>query len=165
MAVVDRGLDSDHADLADNVNETMNHNFTTGNFTSTRPHGTQVAGLIAARDNGLGVRGVAPRATIYGHNLMDLSSNPDTLKANMALAMRLNHVTTHVSNNSWSFINHNTDIADVPAGWAPAIETGLDEGAGGKASSMSLALETRPFSAVGRMLNIPTWMGRKITTA
>ena len=31
-------------------------------------HGTAVAGIIAARDNGIGVRGVAPRATVYGYN-------------------------------------------------------------------------------------------------
>ena len=33
-------------------------------------HGTAVAGLIAAKDNSLGMRGVAFRATIYGYNYL-----------------------------------------------------------------------------------------------
>ena len=31
-------------------------------------HGTRMAGIIAGRDNSLGVRGVAPRATVYSYN-------------------------------------------------------------------------------------------------
>ena len=60
-------------------------------------HGTAVSGLIAARDeNGLGVRGVAPRATIYGYNLLDNGT-----AINQADAMTRNREITAVSNNSW----------------------------------------------------------------
>ena len=74
VVVVDREIDSSHEDLHDNVNETLNHDYTEEDqdiFIRRTGHGTAVAGIIAARDNDLGVRGVAPRATIFGHNLLD----------------------------------------------------------------------------------------------
>ena len=76
MAVVDDGMDYDHEDLSANVNTARNHDYTgegedtTSYFDPLEDHGTAVAGIIAARDNSLGVRGVAPRATIYGYNLL-----------------------------------------------------------------------------------------------
>ena len=72
VAVVDDGMYHTHEDLRDNVDSSRNHDYT-GNGDIYRPlehHGTHVAGLIAARDNGIGVRGVAPRATVYGYNLL-----------------------------------------------------------------------------------------------
>ena len=66
-------MDWTHEDLVDNVDSSLNHDYT-GEGDIHHPfshHGTNVAGLIAARDNDIGVRGVAPRATIYGHNLLD----------------------------------------------------------------------------------------------
>jgi hypothetical protein len=58
--VLDNGLDRAHADL--NV---VNHvNFTTGVNAATCAHGTRVAGVIAARDNDLGVVGVVPGALL-----------------------------------------------------------------------------------------------------
>ena len=76
VAVVDTGMDWTHEDLVDNVDSSLNHDYT-GEGDIHHPyshHGTNVAGLIAARDNDIGVRGVAPRATIYGHNLLDAPS-------------------------------------------------------------------------------------------
>ena len=88
VAVVDSGLDSDHEDLSANVETTRNHNYlirdggdTTGIYNSNSSHGTAVAGIIAARDNGLGVRGVAPRATIYGYNLLRDRTDGNTADA------------------------------------------------------------------------------------
>ena len=72
VAVVDDGMYHTHEDLRDNVDSSRNHDYT-GNGNIYRPlehHGTHVAGLIAARDNGIGVRGVAPRATVYGYNYL-----------------------------------------------------------------------------------------------
>lgn len=58
--VLDNGLDRAHADL--NV---VNHvNFTTAVNAATCAHGTRVAGVIAARDNALGVVGVVPGAPL-----------------------------------------------------------------------------------------------------
>ena len=132
VAVVDSGLDSDHEDLSANVETTRNHNYlirdggdTTGIYNSNSYHGTAVAGIIAARDNGLGVRGVAPRATIYGYNLLrDLTAD------NIADAMKRNLVETHVSSNSWGVST--SGVLSAANSWRMAIETGLTQGAGGK---------------------------------
>ena len=61
-------MDYTHADLRDNIDTFRNHDYTgSGNIHHPlEHHGTNVAGVIAARDNGIGVRGVAPRATMYG---------------------------------------------------------------------------------------------------
>ena len=62
-------------------------------------HGTNVAGIIAGRDNSVGVRGVAPRSTIYTYNLMQYEQDRGAL--DMADAMLRNYDVTAVSNNSW----------------------------------------------------------------
>ena len=71
VAVVDDGMHYQHEDLIDNVLTSFNHNYDPDQTDIYHPladHGTAVAGLIAAKDNSLGMRGVAPRAKIYGYN-------------------------------------------------------------------------------------------------
>ena len=66
VVIVDSGIDPYHEDLRDNVLEERNFDFANeegGIFTPYSHHGTAVAGIIAARDNDLGGRGVAPRAS------------------------------------------------------------------------------------------------------
>ena len=131
VAVVDTGLDADHEDLLDNVDETKNHNYTAqpGEAPTNIPadhHGTAVAGIIAALDNSLGVRGVAPRATIYGYNLIQKPTD-----ANQVDAMQRNLMETHVSNNSWGGNADRAGVTRAPRRWEMAIETGLTQGAGG----------------------------------
>jgi subtilisin family serine protease len=63
VAVIDSGIDPDHPDLNGAVR--VRRNFAGG---KQSPHGTEVAGVIAARaNNGVGIVGVAPEA-----ELMDL---------------------------------------------------------------------------------------------
>lgn len=76
IAIVDDGLDAEHEDLAPNVDAARSRDYTDwGLFWWDRAdagdsHGTAVAGLAAARDNDVGGRGVAPRATIRAYNLL-----------------------------------------------------------------------------------------------
>ncbi len=133
VAVVDDGMDSDHDDLIDSVDETRNHDYTakageptTDIYNPDSNHGTAVAGTIAARDNSLGGRGVAPRATLYGYNSLRKPTD-----ANMATALQRNAAETHVSNNSWGTSRSYTGVELIPAIWEMAIETGLTQGAGG----------------------------------
>ena len=128
VAVVDEGILFNHEDLIDNVNEDHSHDYTAGaaQFPLFHNHGTAVAGLIAARDNDLGVRGVAPRATIYGYNVLD-----NLTLFSISDAMIRNAATTAVSNNSWGFPD-GPELDSVSRFWELAIDQGVSEGYGGK---------------------------------
>ena len=66
VAVLDAGIQSTHVDLAPNLNTALSISFVPGQAYNSPPgsHGTQVAGLIAAARNNVGVVGVAPNAEI-----------------------------------------------------------------------------------------------------
>lgn len=68
VAVLDTGFDTDHPDLAPNINMALSKDFTGQGLEYTLPdpfsHGTHTAGTIAAADNGYGVIGVAPKAEL-----------------------------------------------------------------------------------------------------
>ena len=129
IAVVDDGMDWRHEDLVGNVSAALNHDYTDNNdiHHPFEHHGTNVAGIIAARDNGLGVRGVAPRATIYGYNY--LASNRTV--AQRSDAMTRNAATTAVSNNSWG-PRRGPGLSSVSTIWEMAIEYGVRTGYDGK---------------------------------
>ena len=129
VVVVDDGLDFQHEDLASNVDTTKNHSYVDGKTVrDERPwHGTSVAGIIAADDNDIGVRGVAPDATIYSYNLL----SGERTDMNTADAMARNSDVTAISNNSWG----PSDLglpAQSPSVWKMAVEGSITEGYGGK---------------------------------
>jgi len=121
IAIVDDGLETTHPDLAANVDTQPNHwdwtdqdqnpspNLDLGDF-----HGTVVGGTAAARgNNGIGVSGVAPRATLVGFRfLQEERAISDEEIAD--LVMRGNDV-IQVKNNSWA-----------PTGGAAVLGTSSD---------------------------------------
>ncbi|HEY3216091.1 MAG TPA: S8 family serine peptidase, partial [Candidatus Eisenbacteria bacterium] len=70
VAVLDGGIWSTHVDLDGNLDVAASRSFVPGfafnQDVGTFWHGTHVAGIIAAEDNGIGTIGVAPAATIIG---------------------------------------------------------------------------------------------------
>jgi len=70
VAVIDGGIFDAHPDLAGAVDVAASRSFVPGTAfnedTGTFWHGTHVAGIVAARDNNIGVVGIAPEATIIG---------------------------------------------------------------------------------------------------
>jgi subtilisin family serine protease len=69
VAVLDTGFDTDHPDLAPNIDFAASASFVPGeSLTYALPdpfsHGTHVAGTIAAADNAFGTIGVAPEAKL-----------------------------------------------------------------------------------------------------
>ena len=129
IAVVDDGMHYTHEDLRDNVDAALNHDYT-GDGDIHHPlehHGTNVAGVIAARDNSIGVRGVAPRATIYGYNYLAGESTD----LNRADAMARNREVTAISNNSWGPVG-GPGIGLASSFWELAIDAGTKSGYGGK---------------------------------
>lgn len=84
VAILDSGIDYNHPDLKDNYKG--GYNFAYGNsdpyddsLNAYIPsgHGTHVAGIIAARNNGTGVVGVAPEASLYALKVLDAGLNGD----------------------------------------------------------------------------------------
>jgi subtilisin len=74
VAVIDTGIDCGHPDLQGNCNYGVSY------VKGSKPlddhgHGTHVAGIIAARDNGFGVIGVAPEATLYAVKVLDANGS------------------------------------------------------------------------------------------
>ncbi len=76
VAVIDTGVDDTHPDIAPNFDRAASVNCVTGKPDTTdgawrptageSPHGTHVAGEIAAAKNGVGVTGVAPGVKVSG---------------------------------------------------------------------------------------------------
>ncbi len=75
VAVLDTGVDADHPDLAPNVNTALSTSFVEGqdfdNDFVDFDHGSHVAGIVAAADNGVGVIGVAPEAEIVAVKVLN----------------------------------------------------------------------------------------------
>ncbi len=102
VAVVDDGMYHAHEDLQGNVNTDLNFDYGENEdiYDRFEHYGTHVSGIIAARDNDIGVRGVAPRSTVYGYNF--LGGRNSTI-FNLLNAMTRNAEETAVSNNSWGW--------------------------------------------------------------
>ena len=134
VAVIDGGFQVDHPDLRENTLATLNHTPAAGFLDLRQSHATSIAGLIAARDNGFGTVGVAPRASIYGSNVVRaFPTNGDltVLSARAAEAALLHLERTAVSNNSWGPASDGRPML-ASTTWEAAIERGLSEGFGGK---------------------------------
>ena len=128
VAIVDNGLYYEHEDLKDNVDTSKNWDYTPRDDVFERhfTHGTAMAGLIAARDNSIGMRGVAPRATIYSHNVIRHST-----LFNLSNSQTRSMEVTGVYNNSWGF-PAGPGLDTSPRIWELAIESGVTEGMEGK---------------------------------
>ncbi|MCX7244039.1 MAG: S8 family serine peptidase, partial [Burkholderiales bacterium] len=110
VMVLDDGMEINHIDLKANINPAMTWNFETGTSDSTPSnpadaHGTNVAGMIAAAQNGIGVMGVAPRATLGGARFV-------------GFATTINNALDAYGGAEWS---KNTDVFNTSFGSAPPL--------------------------------------------
>lgn len=137
IAVVDDGLEIAHGDLSANVSTTLKHRVysTTAAPSDGDPtpsaaehyHGTGVGGIIAARDdNGIGGRGVAPRASLVGYGFLQAVNS-----SNEVDAMTYQAESIAISNNSWGPPDGTGQLADSSSLWRDAINHGLTNGRGG----------------------------------
>lgn len=78
VAVLDSGLNCGHPDLASNNLTALNTSFVPDETVCQMPdgfnHGTHVAGIIAAADNGVGVIGVAPESKFFAVKVLSAFS-------------------------------------------------------------------------------------------
>ena len=129
VAVVDDGMHYSHEDLTYNVDTSFNHSYYPDQddiYDYFHSRGTAVAGLIAAKDNSLGMPGVAPKATIYGYNYLAAQSD-----ANEADAMSRNAAATAISNNGWG-PGHFGKPQHATQMWELAVKDGVTNGYEGK---------------------------------
>ena len=86
-----------------------------------------MAGIIAARDDGLGVRGVAPRATVYGYNLLHIANRPEQSGTPWGATRRPRRFPTTVGGQRTC-----PDSVPPPGCGERAIDAGITNGYGGK---------------------------------
>jgi subtilisin family serine protease len=103
IGIVDDGVQWDHPDLIANYDTTIDYDGYGGDDDAAAEgedwHGTAVAGLIAADDNGFGVVGAAPDSTITGYRL----SFGEDATHEMYLESLFLQSQVDISNNSWGF--------------------------------------------------------------
>jgi subtilisin len=95
--IVDTGIDFDHADLT--VDQARSRSFVDGQSSANdqNGHGTHVAGIIGAKNNAIGVLGVASGATLVSLRVLDKDGEGNLSYIIQALA----------------YINTNADAGDV----------------------------------------------------
>ncbi|MCX9024985.1 MAG: S8 family serine peptidase [Candidatus Methanoperedens sp.] len=73
IAVLDTGIGSNHPDLTVSGGINLVGKSKNNKWNDDNGHGTHVAGIIAARNNSIGVIGVAPDAQLYAVKVLDAS--------------------------------------------------------------------------------------------
>ena len=151
VAVVDDTWNPDHHDLVDNVDLARSHNYASWLNPPTESraaHATKAAGVIAARDNDLGSRGIAPRATLFNYNLVENSG-----WTNQADAMQRNASIVAVSNNSYGLGATTPRFTLTEDEWWEAVDYGLEHGFGGLGTSYVFAAGNERATIPGRDVN------------
>ncbi len=153
VVVVDTGIDYLHEDLLHSVDVDRIVPPGESHLDPGRPsfsHATMVAGMIAAGHNDVGIRGIAPLATLYSYTLPRLLviTKAQTWEVN---AMTHHHVDVAVSNNSWSYPSGSVPTR-MGENFEQAIIKGITEGFYGKGTSYVFiagnTLENANFSEV-----------------
>lgn len=139
IAIVDSGIQSAHPDLAGNFDASLSKDFITGSPGSEplgvgERHGTAVAGMAAARgNNGIGIAGVAPNATLVGARLMVGDFTTDAQIAE-AIAYRTDVIA--IKNNSWGY---GTPLYFIEPLLKAALANSTATGRGGKGTIFTFA--------------------------
>ncbi|MGJ8695785.1 MAG: S8 family serine peptidase [Verrucomicrobiaceae bacterium] len=134
IAIVDDGLEVTHPDLAANVDTAIDHDWNDGTPDDPTPttafddHGTSVAGVAAARgNNGIGVSGVAPEATLVGLRL--ISGSPTDIDEAEAMGWRNDVI--QVKNNSWGPPDSQSTLDGSGPLFKAALKHSVETGRGG----------------------------------
>lgn len=130
VAVLDSGVNFNHADLSDNFDFSLNelgYDFVSDDFfpEDVYGHGTHVAGILAAASNGFGIVGVAPNAQIIALRVLDENGEGSASTIIEALQWIQNYNAAHpdspirITNNSYGTGSNSSQLEaafDVLAG-------------------------------------------------
>ncbi len=130
IAIIDDGIVVDHEDLKDNLDLQRSHHLRGADAAWDGRHGTLVAGVLAARDNNLGIRGIAPRAPIYAFGPALDGYRFDIPERTKALTRATEHAS--VVNISLSTPPVFSDFVDPGPLWTKAVENAVHAGNNGK---------------------------------
>ncbi len=143
VAVVDAQIDREHPDLKPNILSIRNHITLTDTQVCKSNHGTPPAGIIAGKDNLIGIIGVAPRAKIYGHTVTGTGSIQPVETFIKAFTDPKNIA---VYSCSWTI---SADIYEPePLKLHKYFDKGIKEGFGGKGSSYVFSSGNFPISSI-----------------
>ena len=133
VGIVDKGIDYEHEDLRDNFDMARSHAYHGDGriFSPNYDHGTVVAGILAARDNSVGGRGVAPRATIYSYTVGFIGSSWNGYTKGATHQLR----DTAVSNHSAVPVSRYGYPTRYFHDWDEAVKKGITQGFHGKGTS------------------------------
>ena len=144
IGILDTLVQRDHPDLRDNlpVSNLIEYYRVRQMCSVENQHGTQVAGLIAAKDNGEGMVGVAPRATLYSYGVLssqrDQEANDVHIPFVTAALNSTEHVNIAVYNGSIAAGESSTEIVYSPlnADLSRAMDNVLQRGFNGLGSAL-----------------------------
>lgn len=71
VAILDTGCDGDHRDLKDRIVAAKDFTGSRSGWSDVQGHGTHVAGVVVAAENGVGMVGVAPEAQLIVAKVLD----------------------------------------------------------------------------------------------
>lgn len=135
IGIVDDGLQTGHPDLAPNVNTNIDFDWNDASSNDPNPnlsvdfHGTACAGVAAARgNNGVGVSGAAPEATLVGLRLIGGPSTDE----DEADAMMHSNAIIHIKSNSWGPTDGGSFLEGPGPLMASALSNAVTTGRGGK---------------------------------
>lgn len=140
IGVLDEWVESNHPDLSANYRADLSRQFITTTILSDEDHGTSVAGVAAARDNGVGTVGAAFRASLAGLRILDSIENSSISASQIAEALLHRNDAIAIYNNSWGYV---VDQNNQAAGYLnvtrsavilQALRTGAENGRGGRGS-------------------------------
>ena len=141
VGVNDDGVDYNHSDLAANYDTSLDYDSRGGDNDAmaegSDAHGTSVAGLIAAGNNGFGTVGVAYDATVTGFR-MGFGWDGSFAQEIANLERQVN---VDVSNNSWGYGGYFYDNFDTStfAAMGTAVENAVSQGRGGLGTNILFA--------------------------
>lgn len=124
IVVIDDGLDVNHEDLEGAIMDTWDLTTKTSKVSHTAEndyHGTAVTGIIAARDNTKGIRGIAPESKIFFLKHKQNMSSSDILE----LLNKAYSYEPDIINCSWGTYNVSQSVKNK-------IQQMAQEGRGGK---------------------------------